>query len=170
MKRPNKPELLSTAPSFLWLVMFVLVPVAIIFAIAFRPALPAGGIGQGWSLNAIRALADPSYPALFARTIFTAALTTVLCIAASLPVAYAMARLTPAWRSRVLLLVIVPFWTNFVIRVFAWQQILHAQGYVADLFRFLHLIGEKDRLLGNMGSVVIVSFYTYLPFAILPLF
>jgi ABC-type spermidine/putrescine transport system permease subunit I len=144
--------------------------VAIIFAIAFRPALPAGGIGEGWSLNAIRALADPSYPALFARTIFVAALTTALCIAASLPVAYAMARLTPVWRSRVLLLVIVPFWTNFVIRVFAWQQILHAQGYVAEALRFLGLLGENDRLLGNLAAVTVVSVYTYLPFAILPLF
>ncbi|MCW1883673.1 ABC transporter permease [Luteolibacter flavescens] len=170
MKRPTRPEVLSTAPSFVWLVMFVLVPVAIIFAIAFRPALPAGGIGEGWSLDAIRALGDPSYPALFARTIFTAAVTTVLCIAASLPVAYAMARLTPVWRSRVLLLVIVPFWTNFVIRVFAWQQILHAQGFVADALRFIGLLGENDRLLGNLGAVVIVSVYTYLPFAILPLF
>jgi spermidine/putrescine transport system permease protein len=170
MNRPRKPELLATAPSFLWLVMFVLVPVAIIFAIAFRPALPAGGIGEGWSLASIRALADPSYPALFARTIFVAALTTVLCIAAALPVAYAMARLTPVWRSRVLLLVIVPFWTNFVIRVFAWQQILHAQGYVAEALRFLGLLGENDRLLGNLAAVTIVSVYTYLPFAILPLF
>ena len=170
MKPPNKPELLSTAPSFLWLVMFVLVPVAIIFAIAFRPALPAGGIGEGWSLDAIRALGDPSYPALFARTIFTAALTTVLCIAASLPVAYAMARLTPVWRSRVLLLVIVPFWTNFVIRVFAWQQILHAEGFLAEALRGIGLLGDNDRLLGNLTAVVIVSVYTYLPFAILPLF
>lgn len=170
MKPPNKPELLSTAPSFLWLVMFVLVPVAIIFAIAFRPALPAGGIGEGWSLNAIKALADPSYPALFFRTIAVAALTTLACIAASLPVAYAMARLTPVWRSRVLLLVIVPFWTNFVIRVFAWQQILHAQGYVAEALRFLGLLGDNDRLLGNLTAVTIVSVYTYLPFAILPLF
>jgi spermidine/putrescine transport system permease protein len=170
MKLDRKPELLSTAPSFLWLVMFVLVPVAIIFAIAFRPALPAGGIGEGWSLDAIRALGDPSYPALFARTIFTAALTTALCIAASLPVAYAMARLTPVWRSRVLLLVIVPFWTNFVIRVFAWQQILHAQGFLAETLRSIGFLGETDRLLGNLAAVVIVSVYTYLPFAILPLF
>jgi ABC-type spermidine/putrescine transport system permease subunit I len=170
MKLDRKPELLSTAPSFLWLVMFVLVPVAIIFAIAFRPALPAGGIGEGWSLDAIRALGDPSYPALFARTIFTAAMTTVLCIAASLPVAYAMARLSPVWRSRVLLLVIVPFWTNFVIRVFAWQQILHAQGFLAEALRSIGLLGDNDRLLGNLTAVVIVSVYTYLPFAILPLF
>ncbi|MES2660420.1 MAG: ABC transporter permease [Verrucomicrobiota bacterium] len=170
MKTGRKSEFLTTAPSFLWLAMFVLVPVLIIFAIAFRPALPAGGIGEGWSLDAIRALADPSYPALFAQTLWVSALTTIACIAASLPVAYAMARLSPVWRSRALMLVIVPFWTNFVIRVFAWQQILHAQGYLAEGLRFLGLIGENDRLLGNLTAVVLVSVYTYLPFAILPLF
>lgn len=170
MKTDRKSEYLTTAPSFLWLAMFVLVPVLIIFAIAFRPALPAGGIGPGWSLDAVRALADPSYPALFARTLWISALTTVACIAASLPVAYAMARLPPVWRARALMLVIVPFWTNFVIRVFSWQQILHAQGYLAEGLRFLGLIGENDRLLGGSAAVVMVSVYTYLPFAILPLF
>jgi ABC-type spermidine/putrescine transport system permease subunit I len=170
MKRPDKPELLSTAPSFLWLVMFVLVPVAIIFAIAFRPALPAGGIGEGWSMDAIRALLDKSYPALFFRTISVAASTTLLCIALSLPVAYAMARLTPVWRARMLLLVIVPFWTNFVIRVFAWQQILHAEGFLANSLRHLGLLGATEPLRGSLSVVVLVSVYTYLPFAILPLF
>lgn len=168
--RSSKPELTSTLPSLLWLVLFVLVPVVTIFAIAFRPALPAGGIGEGWNLDAIRALGDPSYPALFIRTLLISGITTLFCIAISLPVAYGMARLSPAWRSRILLLVIVPFWTNFVIRVFAWQQILHAQGYVAEFLRFLHIIGENDRLLGDAGAVVLVSVYTYLPFAILPLF
>ncbi|WP_035602272.1 ABC transporter permease [Haloferula sp. BvORR071] len=170
MNKERKAEILSTLPSLGWLVMFVLIPVITIFAIAFRPALPAGGIGEGWSLDALKALGDPSYPALFARTIIISGLTTLACLAAGLPAAYAMARLTPAWRSRMLLLVIVPFWTNFVIRVFAWQQILHAEGYVAKFLRSLHIIGENDRLLGNTFAVVLVSFYTYLPFAILPLF
>ncbi|WP_193214817.1 ABC transporter permease [Luteolibacter marinus] len=170
MNKERRSEILATAPSFLWLAMFVLVPVLIIFAIAFRPALPAGGIGEGWSLDAVRSLAEPAYLSLLLRTLWISALTTAACIALSLPVAYAMARLTPVWRSRVLLLVIVPFWTNFVIRVFAWQQILHAQGYLAELLRGLHLIGPNDRLLGNLGAVVLVSVYTYLPFSILPLF
>ncbi len=170
MTKERKAEILSTLPSLGWLVMFVFIPVLTIFAIAFRPALPAGGIGEGWSLDAVKALGDPSYPALLARTVIISALTTLACLAVGLPAAYAMARLTPAWRSRMLLLVIVPFWTNFVIRVFAWQQILHAEGYVAKTLRSFHILGESDRLLGNAFAVVLVSFYTYLPFAILPLF
>lgn len=163
-------EWLNTAPSLLWLTGLVLIPVLIVFAIAFRPALPAGGIGDGWSLTAVRALADPVYLGLLANTVAVSAVTTLLCILMALPVAFAMARLAPRWRARVLLLVIVPFWTNFVIRVFAWQQILHAQGALAEALRWSGLIGESDRLLGNFAAVVVVSVYTYLPFAILPLF
>ena len=163
-------EWLNTAPSLLWLVGLVLVPVLIVFAIAFRPALPAGGIGAGWSLTAVRALADPVYIGLLVNTVAVSAVTTLGCMVMALPVAFAMARLAPRWRARVLLLVIVPFWTNFVIRVFAWQQILHAQGTLAQTLRWVGLLGESDRLLGNFTAVVVVSVYTYLPFAILPLF
>jgi len=166
----RKPELLATAPSFLWLVLFVFVPVAIIFAIAFRPALPAGGIGEGWSLDAVRSLKDPIYPSLLLRTVAISLITTVLCLALALPVAWHLAKITPKWRSRILILIIIPFWTNFVIRVFAWQQILHAEGAIAATLRSIGLLGETDRLLGNSIAVVIVSAYTYLPFAVLPLF
>ena len=168
--KPRKPELLATAPSFLWLALFVLVPVAIIFVIAFRPALPAGGIGDGWSLDAVRSLKDPIYASLLLRTVTISVVTILLCLALALPVAWHLARISPKWRSRLLLLIIIPFWTNFVIRVFAWQQILHAEGAIAGTLRHLGLLGESGRLLGNPAAVVIVSVYTYLPFAILPLF
>ncbi|MFZ9936206.1 MAG: ABC transporter permease [Luteolibacter sp.] len=166
----RRTEILLTLPSLAWLGAFVLVPLVIVFFIAFKPALPQGGIGQGWSAEAVRALANPSYPALAWRTFWISALTTALCLVLALPVAFHMARLAPVWRSRLLLLVIVPFWTNFVIRVFAWQQILHAEGLVAKSLRALHLLGPADSLLYNAAAVVWVSVYTFLPFAILPLF
>lgn len=166
----RKPELLATAPSFLWLALFVFVPFAIIFTIAFRPALPAGGIGSGWSLDAVSSLRAPIYAELLLRTVAISFVTTLLCVAAALPVAWHLARIPQKWRSRLLILIVIPFWTNFVIRVFAWQQILHAEGMIARTLRAIGLLGETDRLLGNTAAVVIVSFYTYLPFAILPLF
>ncbi len=168
MKRTR--EWLDSAPSFLWLTAFVLVPLVMIFAIAFKPAAHGGEVGTGWSLDAVRALLDPSYLVLLWRTVWVSATVTVLCLVLALPVAYAMARMGPAWRARMLLLVIVPFWTNFVIRVFAWQQILHAQGWLAEGLRATGLLGENDRLLGGPFAVILVSIYTYLPFAILPLF
>jgi ABC-type spermidine/putrescine transport system permease subunit I len=163
-------EWLDSAPSFLWLTAFVLVPLVMIFAIAFKPAAHGGEVGAGWSLDAVRALLDPSYLVLLWRTVWVSVVVTVLCLSLALPVAYAMARMSPAWRARMLLLVIVPFWTNFVIRVFAWQQILHAQGWLAEALRATGLLGENERLLGGPFAVILVSVYTYLPFAILPLF
>lgn len=166
----RRPEILATIPSFLWLALFVFIPVTIIFTIAFKPALAAGGIGEGWSLDALKSLSDPIYPLLLLRTISISLITTALCIALALPVAWHLAKLSPKWRSRILLLIIIPFWTNFVIRVFAWQQILHAEGVIASALRSLEIVGENDRLLGNSIAVIIVSVYTFLPFAILPIF
>lgn len=168
--RASKSEWSATLPSLAWLVIFVLVPLLVIFVIAFRPTLPEGGVGEGWSLDAVRTLADPAYPLLLWRTLWISALTTALCLGLGLPVAFYLARLSPRWRGLLLLLIVVPFWTNFVIRVFAWQQLLHAEGWVAKSLRALHLLGENDRLLGNPAAVVVVSVYTFLPFAILPLF
>lgn len=166
----RKPEILATAPSFLWLALFVFVPVGIIFTIAFKPALAAGGIGEGWSLDALRSLKDPIYPSLLLRTVIVSVITTVLCLALALPVAWHLAKIPGKWRTRILILIIIPFWTNFVIRVFAWQQILHAEGSIAGVLRSFGILGETDRLLGNSVAVVVVSVYTYLPFAILPIF
>ncbi len=166
----RKPELLATAPSFLWLGLFVFIPFTIILAIAFKPALPAGGIGEGWSLDALRSLKDPAYPKLLGYTVLVSAAATALCLLLALPVAWHLARVSRRWRSLLLMLVIIPFWTNFVIRVFAWQQILHAEGAIARLLRTLGNLGDAERLLGSPAAVIIVSVYTYLPFAILPIF
>jgi len=170
MNPTKRREILTTLPSLLWLGIFVLIPTIIVFVLAFKPSTPSGGIGVGWSLDAIRKLADPIYLTLIVRTFIISVLTTVICIAVALPVSYAMARARSEWRSRLLLLVIVPFWTNFLIRVFAWKQILHAEGALAQAMRSVHLLGSNDTLLYTPSAVVLISIYTFLPFAILPMF
>lgn len=157
-------------PSFAWLGIFVLVPALLVFAIAFRTTDPAGGIGTGWTLSQFRIFGQASTHLLLWRTLWISALTTAICLALALPVAWFLARVHPVWRPRLLLLVIVPFWTNFLIRVFAWNQILHSEGGLARFLRSIRLLGENESLLFNSGAVVLVSVYTYLPFAILPLY
>ena len=168
--KQSRQEILITLPSLGWLSLFVLAPTLLVIAIAFRNTDPAGGIGAGWTLDQFRVFGEKSTLVLLWRTLWISGLVTALCIILALPVAWFIARVSPAWRPRLLLLVIVPFWTNFLIRVFAWNQILHSEGPLAKFLRAIHLLGENESLLFNSGAVVLVSVYTYLPFAILPLY
>ena len=166
----NKPELRATLPSFLWLLGLVLLPTLLVFVIAIKPATSSGGIGDGWSLDALRALRDPHFPAIIWRTLWISLVTTVACLGIAIPVAWTMARATPPTKNRLLLLIVVPFWTNFLSRVFAWKQILHSEGALANLLRKLHLLEANDMLLYQPSAVILVSIYTFLPFAILPIY
>ncbi|HMP73183.1 MAG TPA: ABC transporter permease [Kiritimatiellia bacterium] len=159
-----------TLPSLVWLSLFFLIPTAVIFAIAFKPVDLVGGIGEGWTLATIRSLANPNYPAIVWRTIWLSMATTAICIALAVPCGYAMARAPEAWRQRLLLLVILPFWTNFLIRVFAWRELLHPEGLIKQGLLALGLVEEATQLLYNDGAILLVLVYTHLPFAILPIY
>jgi spermidine/putrescine transport system permease protein len=168
--KKHRAELLATLPSFGWLALFVLLPTLLVFTFAFRTTDPAGGIGTEWTLDQFKVFGEKSILLLLWRTLWISTLTTAICIVLALPAAWHISRASARWRPRLLLLVIVPFWTNFLIRVFAWNQILHSEGGLARFFRAIHLLGENESLLFNSGAVLLVSVYTYLPFAILPLY
>ena len=169
MKHLRK-ELLLSLPSLAWLSLFVLVPAALILIIAFRATAPSGGIADEWTLGQFRILAEPHIQVLLWRTLWISAATSAICLALAIPVAWFIARARESIRPTLLLLVIVPFWTNFLIRVFAWNQILHSEGALARFLRAIHLLEPNQPLLFNSGAVILVSVYTYLPFAILPLY
>lgn len=159
-----------TAPSFLWLLFFVALPTFLIFLISFRKANPAGGVAEGWSLTAWKELAEPYYLTLAWRTIWISVVVTTACLTLALPVAWFLARCHPKRLPLYLLLIIVPFWTNFLIRVFAWNQVLHAEGLLANALRKIGLLEPNASLLFHPGTVVLISVYAFLPFAILPLY
>ena len=157
-------------PTLVWLGLFVVVPTFLVFVIAFRPSNPYGGIGAGWTLDTIRALATPSYLAIAWRTFWISLLTTVICLLLAVPAGYTIARAPAKWRNRLLLLVIVPFWTSFLVRVFAWKSLLHPEGMVKGALEALGLVGPETTLLYNPAAVVLVMVYTFLPFTILPVY
>lgn len=168
--RPRKQEWLLSAPSLIWLLLLFLIPTLLVFAIAFRPADAFGGIGTGWTLETFRRLMNPSYPQIIWRTLWMSVVTTAVCLGVAVPVGYYIARTKPAMRSTLLMLVIIPFWTNFLVRIFAWKVVLHPEGLLKKLLVFLHIIPPDVSLLYNEGAVLLVLIYTYLPFAILPIY
>ena len=157
-------------PTLVWLGLFVVIPTLLVFIIAFRPSNPYGGIGRGWTLDTIRALWTPSYLAIAWRTLWVSLLTTVICLVLAVPTGYSIARASTKWRNRLLLLVIVPFWTSFLVRVFAWKSLLHPEGPVKRVLEALGLVGPETTLLYNPTAVVLVMVYTFLPFTILPVY
>ncbi len=169
-KRARLREWLLSLPSLAWLIVFLLVPTLMMFAIAFRPADPYGGIGQGWTLETLFNMANPNYPAIVWRTIWLSVVATAICLAISMPVGYCLARINPRWRQWIMLLVVVPFWTNFLIRVFAWKSILATGGSFRSTLVWLGFLREDQPLLYTSGAILLVMVYTHLPFAILPLY
>ncbi|MGV3661351.1 MAG: ABC transporter permease [Prosthecobacter sp.] len=172
MSRPARrtAEWLVTLPSLAWLGVFFIVPAVLIIVTAFRPADLHGGVGAGWSTEALHALRDPAYLPIVWRTVWLSAASTAVCLALALPMAFQMARVGRGMRQFLLLLVVIPFLSNFLIRVFAWKSLLHPEGALTKLLVGLRVVPEDALLLNNAGAVLLVLIYTQLPFAILPLY
>src|SRR5512135_3767548 len=166
----RRTEWLTSLPTLAWLTLFVVIPTLLVFAIAFRPATPYGGVGPGWTLDTIRGLATPSYLAIAWRTLWMSLLTTAICLVLALPAGYTIARAPARWRNRLLMLVIIPFWTSFLVRVFAWKSLLHPEGPVKRALEAVGLVGPGATLLYHPAAVVLVMVYTFLPFTILPIY
>lgn len=169
-KRHNGVEAIVTAPSLVWLILLFLIPTLLVFAISFRPSTSYGGIGEGWTLETLKSLGNPNYPAIIWRTLWLSVVATALCIILATPMGYYMARLKPNLRQLILLLVILPFWTSFLVRIFAWRVLLHPEGFLKHLLVFLGLASPDAVLMHNVGAVLLVMVYTELPFAILPIY
>ena len=200
--RSKRAEWLVTLPSFGWLMLFFAIPALIVFAFTFHDHDPNGGVGQ-WSLATWRELVDPDYPQIVWNTIKISFEVTVWCILLGLPCAYAIARMKKRWRPLVAGAIMLPFWTSFVVRVFAWKTMLHPDGWLQTCYHaWLHfklwlmawipgmhvptlgaaqpncLIGAancaidaaRSTIIDSDVAVVLVSVYTFLPFAIMPMY
>lgn len=170
MPKPNRQEFIFTLPSLGWLILFFVFPGLLTLTLAFHVSDLRGGVAQEWTLETVLALADPVYLPMIWRTLWISTLTTASCLALALPVSWHLAKLTPRWRNALLLLVILPFLTNFLIRIFAWRSLLHPEGPVKQILLWLHVVKEETLLLNNASAVLLVMIYTQLPFAILPLY
>lgn len=170
IKVKNPEEKIITLPSFLWLFFLFLVPTLLVIYISFCNSDTYGNIGKGFSLAAYSEIFNPSFPGILLRTIRLSIYTTAICLAAGIPVAYEMAKMEKKWQQNLMILIIIPFWTNFLIRIYAWKVILHPEGFLKQLLAALRIVPESASLLYNEGAVLLVLVYTYLPFAILPLY
>ncbi len=158
-------------PSALYLTLFFVAPLLIVLVYSF---LTRGAYGQLiWEFNLqnyVRVV-DPLYLNIVWRSIVMAGANTALCLLFSYPFAYTIARTADERRRNLLLiLVMVPFWTNFLVRTYAWRVILGADGPLNGLLMALGLIREPLPLVFNTGAVMVGLVYGYMPFMVLPLY
>ncbi|MEO6245577.1 MAG: ABC transporter permease [Opitutaceae bacterium] len=169
-RRPGLTAWLLLAPLLLWLLAFVVAPAAILILYSFAERDELGRVAFGFSLENFQRVADPTYLAVFGRSVGYAALTTVICAVLGYPVAWCIARASEKWRHRLLLLVMIPFWTSFLIRTYAWITILKSEGLLNGLLLWLHAIAAPLELLYTPAAVIVGLVYAYLPFMILPIY
>jgi len=159
-------------PPLLWLGVFFVVPLALMVAFSFRADMQ-GGVLQGWtpSLKQYESLiAGGSYWRLLATSVLMALMVAVSSTVLAYPVAYFL-----TFRARIkarfyLILLLVPFWTSYLLRVMAWKFMLGSEGVVNSLLQYVGLIDEPlSALLYNRGAVVITLIYVWIPFAALPI-
>jgi putrescine transport system permease protein len=113
---------------------------------------------------------DPEYVLTYLESLGFASLNTLICLAIGYPFAYFMARSPAAWRPALLMLVSLPFWTSYLLRVYAWKGLLDDDGVVNHVLLFLHLVDAPVRMMHTAFSMMVGMVYTYLPFMILPLY
>jgi spermidine/putrescine transport system permease protein len=169
-RSPGLAGWLLLSPLVLWALAFVVAPAAIMLVYSFAGRGTLGGVVLDFRLDNYAAVADPVYLRIVLRSIFYAALTTLVCLAAGYPVAYLIGRADDRWRNLLLMAVMVPFWTSFLIRTYAWVTILKSQGLLNSLLMQLQLIAEPLELLYTPGAVIVGLVYTFLPFMILPIY
>jgi len=173
-----------TGIPYLWLLLFFLVPFLIVLKISIsdmRMGMPpyepllvwASGQLVEFKVNFANYTflwEDALYRNAYLNSILTAGISTVLCLLIGYPMAYGIARSPPAWRNILLLLVMLPFWTSFLLRVYAWIGILKNNGVINNFLMWTGLIDEPIVMLQTNFAVYIGIVYSYLPFMVLPLY
>ncbi|MGJ4903246.1 ABC transporter permease [Bradyrhizobium sp. HKCCYLS2058] len=184
----SRPARFAAIAPYVWMVLFFLVPFAFVAkislsqtAIAQPPYTPVFSLADGLSslrdafaalsLDNFRLLlSDDLYLASYLRSVVVAATSTAILLLIGYPVAYGMARLPRRWQGVAMMLVIVPFWTSFLIRIYAWVNILQHDGLLNQVLLALHLVSAPVVWLSTDSAMYVGIVYSYLPFMILPLF
>ncbi len=165
---PGLAGLLS--PVTFWLGLFFLAPLLLIVAYSFGTAGVYGGMKLGFNTNNYAQIADPLYLKILFRTLVIAVLTTLLCLVLGYPLAYFIAFRSRKWRNNLILLVMIPFWSSLIIRVYAWVVILSGNGIANHALQFLGITNGPVNLIFTPKAVLMGMVYSYLPFMVLPLY
>lgn len=158
------------SPGLFWLIVFFLLPLVFVLIASFLTRGPGGAPVLPWTLQHYDRTVDVFWPVIW-RTIYFAGVTTLFSLLLGFPVAFFIStRRLPNTRQLLLFLILLPFWTNFLVRTYALQTILGREGPLNNLLLTLGLVQEPVQLLNTPGAVMLGLVYGYLPFMVLPIY
>lgn len=170
-------SLRTSGLGIIWTALFLFVPLLGVVFISFMGRGAYGELKLPLTIeNYTRFLGfgafgyNPLYPYIILRSITLAAGVTLLCIACALPIAFFIAGLPDRFKTLALTLVMIPFWTNLLIRTYAWQMLLSAEGLVSRVFQSFGLLAQGEALYPSLGAVYLGTLCDYLPYLVLPLY
>jgi len=177
-RRPGLLGWLLMAPMLLWLIAFVIAPTVILLVYSFCQRDDLGQVVYTFTWDNYRRIFIDSdtgefgtiYFTVFVRSVVYAGLTTIICLVLGFPVAWFIGRAPESRRNLLLTLLMIPFWTSFLIRTYAWITILSTNGLLNGFLQYTKLIEEPFDMLYTPGAVVLGLVYSYLPFLILPIY
>lgn len=160
----------TAMPAILWQLLFLLIPLGIIFFYSFHISIADYTGYLTPSLASYKALLQPVYLAIVVRSGFFAFLTALSALLLAYPVAYFLAMRVRRWKNFFLFLLTLPFWTNFLVQIYAWYFIIEPDGLINTILKKMGIITEPIMLANSLGAVFLVMLYCYLPFMIMPLY
>ena len=157
-------------PGLGWLALFMVIPCALIFTYSVFERGVYGGIDYTFTFENFRRAADPLFLGIFLRSAQIAGLATLIAILIAYPAAYAITRAPGRWQMALLILVILPFWSNYLIRTYAWIVMLNREGLINNGLAALGVIDDPLPLLYNNFAVIVGLVYNYTPFVVLAIY
>lgn len=168
---------LASGPAVFWLALFFVVPMGLVLGTSFLSRGELGELARPFTFENYERLIgfglfgfEPLHPQIILRSLGLGAVTAVLCLAAALPLAFFIAGLPARWKGVALTLVVIPFWTNLLIRTYAWQILLAPEGWITQVAAWLGLVEADHALYPGEGAVLAAMVCDYLPFMVLPLY
>jgi ABC-type spermidine/putrescine transport system permease subunit I len=158
-------------PTLVWMTLFFLVPLGMVVVYSFASiSLVTFNISFGWTLSNYRQIHDPLYFDTLVRSIFLSVSTTIGCLLLGFPLAYFISRQPRRWQRLLLVLVIVPFWSSFIVRTFAIVNLISNGGPLEDALHALHVLSGPLNILYTPKGIALGIVYAYLPLMVLPIY
>ena len=170
MRRKTIPALAQAGPVSIWMILFVTLPMLFIIYISFMSRGVFGDVVYQFSLESYQTLLDATYFKVILKSLKAALLTTVLCLGLGYPFAYYIARKPPEVASRLIMLIMIPFWTNSLMRLNSWLLLFQTSGPVNNFLQWTGLVDRPITFIYTDGLVVLGLITNMLPFAVLPLY